>query len=320
MINRKKVLITGGAGFIGSHLTDRLIEDNWELTVIDNFDPFYDPEIKKRNISAHINNPKICFFDFDIRDYKLIIEKIKGDFDIIIHLAAKAGVRPSIADPMGYQDVNVRGTHNMLELARYWKIKHFIFASSSSVYGINNELPWKEETCVLKPISPYASTKISGELLGHVYTQLFGIRFIALRFFTVYGPRQRPDLAIHKFTKKIMNNEPIPFFGDGSSMRDYTYINDIVQGIINAINYNRSQFEIFNLGNDHTVTLSEMVSLLEKVLNKKAIIDKQPEIKGDVPKTWANIDKARALLNYNPKTDFELGLNKFADWFFSLEK
>lgn len=311
---RAEILVTGGAGFVGSHLVEKLIENNYAVTVIDNFDPFYAREIKQKNMTEFINSQYVTFIDMDILDEKDLNERLTGNYDVIVHLAAKAGVRPSIENPIAYQDVNVKGTQNMLEFARRKNIKQFVFASSSSVYGINKNFPWKESDAVLNPISPYASTKISGELLGHVYSHLFGIRFIALRFFTVFGPRQRPDLAIHLFSKKILNNERITLFGNGSTRRDYTYVADTVQGIFNAIHYTRTSFEVFNLGNHHTVSLSEMIKTLESVLEKKAIIQHLPEQMGDVPITFADISKAEQLLNYMPTTNFKEGIINFKNW------
>lgn len=308
-------LITGGAGFIGSHLVDRLLADGERVTVVDNFDPLYRAETKEENIAAHRLHPNYRLHRLDIRDLEGMRRELSGDYDCIIHLAAKAGVRPSIEDPLTYQDVNIRGTQHMLELAREWKTPQFIFASSSSVYGINPHVPWSEDSHVSMPISPYASTKVSGELMGHVYSHLYGIRFIALRFFTVYGPRQRPDLAIHKFTRAILEGEAIPFFGDGSSSRDYTYIADIVRGIVSASRYRGSRFEVINLGNDATVTLSEMVGAIEEAVGRKAYLDQQPEQPGDVLRTWASLEKARALLQYAPKTSFRQGVAKFVEWY-----
>ena len=310
----KRVLITGAAGFIGSHLAERLINEDFQITGIDNFDPFYDRSVKEQNLSVLSENDRFNFHEIDIRNYDQLSQTLKDTYDIVFHIAAKAGVRPSVANPREYQEVNVNGTQNMLEFARQRNIRQFVFASSSSVYGLNPDLPWKEDTGVLKPVSPYASTKVSGELLGHVYAHLFNIRFIALRFFTVYGARQRPDLAIHKFSRKILNNEPIPMFGDGTSLRDYTYIDDIINGVVSAMHYNGSGYEIFNLGNNQTVSLRCMIETLEQALGKKAIIEQQPEMPGDLPKTWACIEKSRRLLNYKPETDFETGIKKFAEW------
>ena len=307
-------LVTGGAGFIGSHLVDRLLADGYRVTVVDNFDPFYDPALKRRNIASQLRHPKYALVEVDIRDLEGMQEKLSGDYDVIVHIAAKAGVRPSIEDPRGYYEVNVGGTQNLLELARKWGVKQFVFASSSSVYGENPNVPWREDDYVLKPISPYASTKVSCELLGHVYSHLYGIRFIALRFFTVYGPRQRPDLAINKFARLMLTGKEVPIYGDGSSRRDYTYIDDIVQGICAAMDYQESLYEIINLGAGRTISLLEMVQSLEHVLGVKARLKMLPPQPGDVPQTWANIEKAKQLLRYQPVTTFEKGVEQFARW------
>ncbi len=312
---KKRAIVTGGAGFIGSHLVEKLLESNWHVTVIDNYDPFYDKEIKKRNIDSFYQHPDFVFLEVDIRDFDRLKESLSGNYDVIIHLAAKAGVRPSIEDPMLYQSVNVMGTQNLLEISKLLNIKQFVFASSSSVYGVNQNVPWSEKDFVLKPISPYASTKISGELLGHVYSELYGIRFIALRLFTVYGPRQRPDLAIHKFARMILENKAIPVFGDGSTRRDYTYVKDIVSGIMAAVKYDKTNYEIINLGNNRTITLSHMIETIEKVFNKKAIINRLPMQAGDVPETYADVTKAQQLLNYKPSLSFEEGIEKFKEWY-----
>ncbi len=310
-----KILITGGAGFVGSSLSDTLLkQNNHQITVIDNFDPFYDKKIKQKNIENNLNNPNYTFIEEDLRNYDALNSKLNGNYDVIVHLAAKAGVRPSILDPISYQEVNVQGTQNLLELAKEWNTKQFVFGSSSSVYGINPNVPWSEDDYVLQPISPYAATKVSGELLGHVYSKLYDIRFIALRFFTVYGPRQRPDLAIHKFAKLMLEDKPIPMYGDGSSRRDYTYVDDIVSGIISAINYTATNYEIINIGNNQTISLLELIKTLENTLNKKAIIETMPNQPGDVPQTYANIQKAKKLLGYQPGTSIESGIKKFIDW------
>lgn len=306
--------MTGGAGFIGSHLVDRLLAEGWEITVVDNFDPFYNPRIKRRNISAHLEYANYSMVETDIRDLASMREVLSGDYDVIVHLAAKAGVRPSIEDPVGYQAVNVGGTQNLLELAKLWGVKQFVFGSSSSVYGMNPNVPWREEDHVLMPISPYASTKVSGELLGHVYSHLYNIRFLALRFFTVYGPRQRPDLAICKFARLMLEGKPIPIYGDGSSMRDYTYIGDIVNGIRAAMDYRDSMYEVINLGNREPVSLLDMVRALENVLEAKAELDFRTVQPGDVWQTWADVEKARGLLGYRTTTDFREGLRVFASW------
>ena len=308
------ILVTGGAGFIGSHLVDTLLADGEVVTVLDNFDPFYDRWIKERNIEKHRKNPRWHLIESDLRDLGALHEQLQGEFDVVVHLAAKAGVRPSIADPTAYQDANVRGTQNLLEFARDRAIPQFVFASSSSVYGVNPRVPWSEDDHVLQPISPYASTKVSGELLGHVYSHLYGIRFIALRFFTVYGPRQRPDLAIHKFARLMLDARPVPMFGDGTTRRDYTFIDDIVAGIRSAITYNQTPYEVINLGNSETLSLADMIRGLETALGIAATIQRLPEQPGDVPQTWARIDKARALLGYEPRTSYDEGLRRFAAW------
>jgi UDP-glucuronate 4-epimerase len=308
------VLVSGGAGFIGSHLVDSLLADGHGVTVLDNFDPFYDRCLKEANIEVQRGHPGWRLVDRDLRDLPGLRSTLIDEYDCIVHLAARAGVRPSIEDPIGYQEVNVAGTQNLLEFARERGIGQFVFASSSSVYGINPRVPWSESDSVLRPISPYASTKVSAELLGHVYSALFGIRFIAVRFFTVYGSRQRPDLAIHKFARLIVEERPIPVFGDGRTRRDYTYIDDIVAGIRGAIEYDASDFEVINLGNNQTVTLIEMIGGLECVLGRTARVKWLPEQPGDVPKTWANIDKAHALLGYLPTTSYLDGVRRFAAW------
>lgn len=310
----KRVLLTGGAGFIGSNLLDNLLNEGFHVTVIDNFDPFYDPLIKRQNIQKHLNNPLCVLIEDDICNDTLYQKLEKEKFDMIVHLAAKPGVRPSILNPAAYQWANVNGTLNLLEFARKNDIQQFVFASSSSVYGVNENVPWSEDDFVLKPISPYASAKVSGELLGHTYSHLYGIRFIALRFFTVIGPRQRPDLVIHKFTELIENGHPIPVFGDGSTRRDYTYVGDIVKGIRAAMDYDRKSYNIFNLGNDKTITLKEVIETIERSLGKKANIEWALAQPGDVPQTWANISKARNELNYNPEVPFEEGVKRFIEW------
>jgi UDP-glucuronate 4-epimerase len=309
------IIVTGGAGFIGSHVVSRLLESGQRVTVIDNFDPFYPENVKQRNIEPHRDHPSYCLVRADIRNGDVLHEAIPADTDAIVHLAAKAGVRPSIQCPLSYQETNVTGTHNLLEIARARRIRKFVFASSSSVYGVNPNVPWREEDTVLMPISPYASTKVSCELLGHVYSHLFGIQFLALRFFTVYGPGQRPDLAIHKFATLMENGERIPVFGDGSTRRDYTYVDDIVSGITSAISYDRSIYEVINLGNDRTVTLLEMIRGLEVALGMCADLEMMPEQPGDVPRTWADIGKAGRLLGYSPSISFAEGLARFANWF-----
>jgi UDP-glucuronate 4-epimerase len=308
------ILVTGGAGFIGSHVVDALLADGHDLTVLDNFDAFYDRAIKEQNIAEHRKDPRWRLITLDLRDSDSLL-RLDGPFDAIVHLAAKAGVRPSIADPLTYQEVNVRGTQNLLELARTLKVPQFVFASSSSVYGVNPRVPWVEDDRDLQPISPYASTKISGELMGHVYSHLYGIRFVALRLFAVYGPRQRPDLALHRFAQAMAAGRQIPLFGDGTTTRDYTYVGDIVAGVRSALRYDRSNYEVINLGNNQTVTLLDMVHCLESALGMKAAIQQLPEQPGDVRQTCASVAKAHALLGYVPSTPFDEGVRRFVQWF-----
>ncbi|MBI5856080.1 MAG: GDP-mannose 4,6-dehydratase [Sphingobacteriales bacterium] len=312
------IIITGGAGFIGSNLIKTLFNtrSGIRITCIDNFDPFYSADIKQLNIRDFKSNPDFHFIYSDIATTTPIElnELIEEPVNVIAHIAARAGVRPSIQDPLSYQQSNVIGTQNLLEFARQRGVKQFVFASSSSVYGLNDHLPWKEDEQLL-PISPYAMTKQAGEMLGHVYSRLFGIRFLALRLFTVYGPGQRPDLAIHKFIKAILKGEPVTMYGDGSTSRDYTYVDDVVHGIINAMNYDSTSFEIINIGNNHTVSLKELVIAIEEVCSKKAMIEQLPEQQGDLQKTFADISKAKKLLGYNPGMQLKDGLKKFYDWF-----
>jgi len=307
-------LVTGGAGFIGSHLVDHLLKEGWEVTVVDNFDPYYNPELKRHNQKLHFDYPTYQFVEADLVDFASVKPALEKHIDIIVHLAAKAGVRPSLKAPLEYQKVNVEATQHLLEFAQERAIKQFVFASSSSVYGINPNVPWKESDHVLLPISPYASSKVSCELVGHVYSHLYDIRFIGLRFFTVYGPRQRPDLAIHKFVDRIISGEPITMYGDGTSRRDYTYVSDIVSGIRAAMDYDDSLYEIINIGNNRTVALKEMIQTIEEVLERKAVIEKLPPMPGDVPITYADISKAQKLLDYYPQTTFREGIKKFYSW------
>jgi UDP-glucuronate 4-epimerase len=314
---QKHYLVTGGAGFIGSHVVKELLKDETiKITCLDNFDPFYKRQFKLLNISEFEKNHNFFLLDIDLASVsiKQLHDAVSQPVDVIIHLAAKAGVRPSIADPISYQQTNLLGTQKLLDFAVQKKAKKFVFASSSSVYGINEKMPWKEDELLL-PISPYAMTKLAGEMAGHVYHKLYGLPFIALRFFTVYGPGQRPDLAIHRFIKSILKDEPVTMFGDGSTSRDYTYVDDTVQGVLSAINYDQSSFEIINLGNNYAVSLKDLIADIEEIIGKKAIINQQPEQPGDVPRTFADISKAKRLLNYQPKTELKEGLKKFYDWF-----
>ena len=313
----KRILITGGAGFIGSHFVDRLLsEGDWNVTVIDDFNDFYDPSIKRANIREHLANSNYRLVEADIRDFNALQEVFSDEtFDCLVHLAARAGVRPSLKDPRLYVETNINGTMNLLELARDREIKQFVFGSSSSVYGTNEKVPFSEDDPIFNPISPYAATKAAGELICHTYSHLYDMRIVCLRFFTVYGARQRPDLAIHKFAQLISSGKAIPVFGDGTTRRDYTYIDDIIAGTRAAIDYNQSNFEVINLGESRTVELRELITLLENELGQVAKIDRQPTQPGDVPQTFADITKARRLLNYNPQTQIEDGIRKFVEWF-----
>lgn len=310
----KRVFVTGGAGFIGSHLAQRLHREGWRLTLFDNFDPYYDRAKKESNLQAIGSVEGIDFLEGDIRKIE-DLRGIEGNYDAIVHLAAKAGVRPSIEDPLAYQETNVAGTQNMLEFAKERGVKQFVFISSSSVYGVNPRVPWREEDQDLQPISPYASTKISGELLGHVYSHLYGIRFLALRPFTVYGPRQRPDLAIHKFAKLLREGKPIPVFGDGTTRRDYTFVLDIVDGIVRALDYDKTMYEVLNLGNSDTVVLNDLIRHMAEIMGVEPVIDRLPDQPGDVPQTWADTTKGQRLLGWKAKTGIREGLEEFVKWY-----
>jgi UDP-glucuronate 4-epimerase len=313
----KNILITGGAGFIGSHLVDRLLtEGGFGITVIDDFNDFYDPAIKRENLRAGRSNPNFKLVEGDIRNQAALEQALGATaFDCIVHLAARAGVRPSLKEPRLYVETNINGTLNLLELARAHGVKRFVFGSSSSVYGLNAKVPFSESDPIFNPISPYAATKAAGELLCHSYAHLYDMRIVCLRFFTVYGARQRPDLAIHKFAKLISEGRPIPVFGDGTTRRDYTYIDDIISGVRAAMDYDQSNYEVINLGESRTVELRELISLLEKALARRAEIDRQPLQPGDVTQTFADISKARRLLGYSPATQIEEGIEKFVEWF-----
>ena len=317
MKNQKNILITGGAGFIGSHLVEQLLaEGDWCVSVVDDFNDFYAPELKRANVAAHLDDKNYQLFEANICDAETT-RKIfaENNFDVIVHLAARAGVRPSLSRPKLYAETNINGTLNLLDLAKDFNVKQFVFGSSSSVYGNNEKVPFSEDDKIFNPISPYAATKAAGELICHTYSHLYDIRTVCLRFFTVYGARQRPDLAIRKFSQLISSGQPIQVFGDGATRRDYTYVEDIIQGIRAAIDYNASKFEVFNLGESQTVELRELIKLLEENLGKKAVIDWQPTQPGDVSQTFADISKARKLLNYNPQTKIEEGIKKFVGWF-----
>ncbi len=306
-------LITGGAGFIGSHLVERLLAEGHKVTIFDDFNDYYDPAVKHANIAAVRDRIKVV--EGDIRDGVLVERTFAaGAFDCVVHLAARAGVRPSILEPKLYFTTNIDGTFNLLDACRYHKVPRFIFASSSSVYGVNEKVPFSETDALERTISPYAATKLAGEQICSNYSHLFGIRCVCLRFFTVYGPRQRPDLAISKFVNRIIDDQPIDQYGDGSTARDYTYIDDIVSGILAASRYEGSPFEIVNLGGSATNTLSQLISSIEGILGKKARINHLPDQAGDVPRTYADVTKARRLFGYSPVTPLQDGLRKYVDW------
>ncbi|NQT91730.1 MAG: GDP-mannose 4,6-dehydratase [Lentisphaerae bacterium] len=310
-----RVLVTGGAGFIGSHLTDRLLARGDTVVVIDEMNDYYDPTIKERNIAPAMESPLMTFVKGDIRDGALLEDVFsRHELDVVVHLAARAGVRPSLEQPLLYEDVNCRGTLNLLECVRLHGIRRFVFASSSSVYGNVKEIPFREDARIDRPVSPYAATKAAGELYCHNYHHLYGISATALRFFTVYGPRGRPDMAISKFTSLIDREEPIPFFGDGSTARDYTFCSDIVDGVEAAIDRDLG-FEIINLGESRTTTLSELVAIIEKNVGKKARINKLPMQPGDVNLTCADVGKAARLLDYSPSTTVAEGVERFMAWY-----
>jgi UDP-glucuronate 4-epimerase len=309
-----KILVTGGAGFIGSHFVEKCLALGHSVEVIDDFNDFYDPAIKRANVAGFAADVPI--HEVDIRDGEGAFRLAKDrKFDAIVHLAARAGVRPSILTPRLYIDTNVTGTYHMLEAARQGNVPRFINASSSSVYGVLKTLPFREDLALTQTISPYAATKLAAEQLCSCYSHVHGLRAVSLRFFTAYGPRQRPDLAIHSFTRAIWEGRPIQQFGDGSTRRDYTHVDDIVQGIIASLGYEGQLCDVFNLGESQTVTLGDLIAMIEQALGKKAAIDRKPEQPGDVPVTYADITKARALLGYNPRTKIAEGIPKFVDWF-----
>ena len=317
----KRILLTGGAGFIGSHMAEALLRGGSQVSILDNLDEFYSPAWKRANLESIRKIGPFDFFEQDICD----MERMRETFervrpDAVLHLAARAGVRPSIEQPRLYEKVNVAGTVNLLDLCREFHVSRLIFGSSSSVYGASSRVPFSEGQPDLRPISPYAATKLAGELFCHTYAHLYKLPIVALRFFTVYGPRQRPDLAIHKFVARMEAGKPIPIFGDGETGRDYTYVDDIVAGVLAALDCDFSAtdgapFEVCNLGNSHPVKLSELVCMLERATGKEAVIRREASQPGDVPLTWADISKAGKLLGYRPQTTLEEGLKKFVAWY-----
>jgi UDP-glucuronate 4-epimerase len=311
------ILVTGGAGFIGSHLCERLLSDRVKVICLDNFDSFYDPNIKIKNVEG-VKKKLPELFELvtgDIRNPDHVKEVLQErQIDFVIHLAARAGVRPSISDPLLYQDVNIRGTIVLLESCKAHGIKNFIFASSSSVYGENQRVPFTEEDLDIQPVSPYGATKRAGELLCYSYHHLYGMNIACLRIFTAYGPRQRPEMAIHKFTRLIDQGEKVPIYGDGSSRRDYTYIDDLIDGILAVIRYHQG-FEVYNLGESQTTSLKELIQLIEKTFGKKATIEMLEPQPGDVSVTYADITKAKRMLKYQPRVKMEEGIKRFVEWY-----
>ncbi len=312
------IIVTGAAGFIGSHLCERLLEQNRTVIGFDNFDDFYDPAIKRKNLAQCLDHDSFAMHEGDIRDADAVAKLFAGDVETVVHLAARAGVRPSIVEPQRCQDVNVGGTTVMLDAARNAKCPKFILASSSSVYGNNKKIPFAESDNVDFPISPYAASKKATELIAHTYAHLFDMSVTCLRFFTVYGPRQRPDLAIHKFTKLIEEGEPIPVFGDGSTSRDYTYIDDIIDGVVRSIE-RCDGYRIYNLGESQPIRLDELIAAIEKALGKQAVINRLPTQPGDVDRTFADVTLAKKELGYNPSTHIDEGLTNFVKWFRNLD-
>ena len=307
------VLVTGGAGFIGSHVVEALLAQGHTVTVVDDFNDFYDPALKRRNVAGFGEHTRVV--EADIRhpaSLRPLFEQ--GRFDAVLHFAARSGVRQSVAHPRLYAEVNVLGTQSVLELAREFGVKKFIFASSSSVYGLSHKVPFQEDAPVFQPISPYAATKLAAEALCHVYHHLYGLDTVCLRLFAAYGSRQRPDLAIHKFTSAILRGKPVEVYGDGTARRDYTHVEDIVRGVL-ACFHREFGYEVINLGESRTVELRELVQLIERAVGRKAQIRQLPGQAGDVPITYADISKARRLLGYNPQVNIESGIERFVDWF-----
>jgi UDP-glucuronate 4-epimerase len=313
------ILVTGGAGFIGSHVVRGLLQTGTTVAILDDFNDFYDPQIKRANVKAFNGQAEVI--EADIRNASAMKDVVgRGGYDSIIHIAARAGVRPSVQNPSAYIETNVVGTYNLLDAARLAGVGQFLLASSSSVYGMAAKVPFSEDLALPQTLSPYAATKLAAEHLCGSYSHLYELAVVVMRFFTVYGPAQRPDLAIHKFTDSIYRGRPVQQYGDGTTRRDYTYVDDIVQGVLGALKYRRTPFEIFNLGENQTTTLTDLIVSIENALGKKAIIEYLPEQQGDMPLTCADIDKARALLGYHPRVKISEGIPKFVDWYLKQQK
>lgn len=312
--NPKHIIVTGGAGFIGSSVVDALLKRGMKVTVVDNLDPFYDPEFKLRNIRPHLQNPFFRFCEIDVTDRAALDRDLNDEYDAVIHLAAKVGVRESVINPAIYSKTNTGGMLNMLNFAKDRKIRQFVFASSSSVYGINPRVPWKEDTEIDSMISPYAVSKRAAELYGLTFSRLFDLRCVVLRLFTVYGPRQRPDLAVNKFVNEVLGGRAVRIFGKGDSERDYTYVTDVADAFISALSYQQSPFGIFNIGHSAPVTLLDLIRKIETTFGQKAIIEFTGMQTGDVPMTYADISKAQKLLSYEPRIDIDRGLELYKQW------
>ena len=316
----QRILVTGGAGFIGSHLSQTLLEQGNQVVCLDNFNDYYAVSLKRANIQSLLDNRNFRLIENDILNFSFLKEYFSGaNIDVVVHLAARAGVRPSIQQPLLYQKVNVEGTNNLLEVAKDFGVRKFIFASSSSVYGQNKKTPFSEDDPVDNPISPYASTKKAGELICYTYNHLYGLPVTCLRFFTVYGPRQRPDMAIRRFTTAVFHGQPITMYGDGGSRRDFTFITDIIDGILRSIEHCRG-YHIYNLGESRTIELNRLIDVIAACLGREPIIERLPMQPGDVPLTFADITKARNEIGYQPKIGIEEGIGKFVNWFEEMER
>jgi UDP-glucuronate 4-epimerase len=310
----KHIIVTGGAGFIGSNIVDALLKQAFKVTVVDNLDSFYDPELKRKNIAQHLGNPDFCFHQLDITDPVALERTLTENYDAILHLAARVGVRESVINPAIYNKVNTEGTLNLLNLARKKCIRQFVLSSSSSVYGVNPTIPWNEDTEIDAIISPYAVSKRAAELYGMTFSRLFNMRVLVLRLFTVYGPRQRPDLAINKFVNEVLMQRPVKLYGVGDSKRDYTYVSDVANAFVSALDYTATDFEVFNIGHSTPVALLDLIYKIEETFGCKALIEYTGMQTGDVPVTFANIKKAMKHLGYDPKVDIDKGLGLYRDW------
>ncbi len=315
-----KILVTGGAGFIGSHLVEALLHKGEDVCVVDDFNDFYEPSLKRENVAPFVQCPRFTLYETDIRDREAITRIVQDEApDVVCHLAARAGVRPSVSDPHLYEEVNCLGTLNIVEAVKKRAVGNFVFASSSSVYGLNSKMPFSEDEPITAPASPYAATKRAGELMLHTYAHIYGIPITCLRFFTVYGERGRPDMAVARFTRLMWEGRKVPIYGDGTQKRDFTYIGDILKGLVKSL-YTPFRYEIINLGGSHAVELRRLVAIIEEKLGRKADVEYLPAVKGDVPQTFASVEKAKRLLGYSPQVGFEEGVERYVKWFVEREK